>query len=714
MVTKLKKMSRRIEENGIGRRLLVAGIWVTMVLFFMGLGFAGSSVENMGMAIGDLREKEYVNSQLHRQDVVNALNEVHSNLTSNDPVPSKPSKDWKFQGIYDFVINRGSVLYKHKTNIPNEAYEEYLSKQETERESTEEGILELDGEKGKMENVSEPDITKSPKLAHWYFEQNLSCYYLWDGQKFAVGNDVGEDVKTEVQSQFAALGEERQIGIGFTDDMLSTGQRRLDQIRRNILAGGALCVLAFVIMIFGSILFLLGNQEHSVRKCYSDVAGLICLAACIGILAGFQWMKAESFRYIEDSSEIFHLTFRFVLPRALWMGTMLFVIGFCIYLIVKNLRRHIRVEEHFLFLWLARGIFERISGKAYYGEGIAECSRKRRKTVFFILLGIFLVSVIPLYIMPFWYAEFLYFHFLILHIFCFLLAGAVIAIYCYGSRKITREYGQLMAQVEELFKGNYQNDRLLAETSVFSRESLKLSMLGCQIQENIEKQLHAEKMKIDLVTNVSHDLKTPLTSIISYIDLLSREDLDPVARDYVKVLEQKSDRLKKMIADVFDLTKASSRNLKVEKEKLDFHKLLVQVLADMEQEIEKAPVKVIREFSDEAAMIDSDGQKLYRVLQNVLDNALRYSMPETRVYITLTRKQKGVVLRVKNVSGYEMNFTKEEVLGRFFRGDKARSTEGSGLGLAIAKEFTEVCGGTFDVGIDGDVFWTEICFPDIH
>ena len=165
-----------------------------------------------------------------------------------------------------------------------------------------------------------------------------------------------------------------------------------------------------------------------------------------------------------------------------------------------------------------------------------------------------------------------------------------------------------------------------------------------------------------------------------------------------------------MISDVFDLTKATSGNLEIKKSELDFGRLLIQILADMECIIEPAPVKVVSDIPEQPLQICSDGEKLYRVIQNILDNALKYAMPDTRIFVTLKEEGREAVLQVKNVSAYEMNFTREEVLGRFFRGDCARSTEGSGLGLAIAKEFTESCGGRMDLMISGDIFQVELRF----
>lgn len=229
--------------------------------------------------------------------------------------------------------------------------------------------------------------------------------------------------------------------------------------------------------------------------------------------------------------------------------------------------------------------------------------------------------------------------------------------------------------------------------------------------ESFEGQMKSERMKIALITNVSHDLKTPLTSIISYADLLSNEEsLSDAARDYVKVLVDKSNRLKHIVSDLFDLAKSTSGNMPVEFEKIDLKRLVEQTLADMNGDIEKSGLALRTKLPEGVFNIMADGKKLYRVFQNVVDNALKYSLLGTRIYIELENRNGTAVATIKNTAGYEMDFTVEEIMQRFNRGDKSRTTEGSGLGLSIAESFTQVCGGDFKVDIDGDLFKVTIQF----
>ena len=231
------------------------------------------------------------------------------------------------------------------------------------------------------------------------------------------------------------------------------------------------------------------------------------------------------------------------------------------------------------------------------------------------------------------------------------------------------------------------------------------------MQKSVEKQMQSERMKVELVTNVSHDLKTPLTSIISYVELLSKvEDLPPEARDYVAILAQKSDRLKSLVYDLFELAKSTSGSMEMQCEALDFHRLVEQTLAEMQERIDQSGLGLRVSLAEPPVTIWADGRKMYRVLQNIIDNALKYSLAGTRIYVDLTAQHGVALLTIKNTSGYEMDFSAEEITERFVRGDKARTAEGSGLGLSIAQSFTQACGGRLSVAIDGDQFKVFIRF----
>ena len=227
----------------------------------------------------------------------------------------------------------------------------------------------------------------------------------------------------------------------------------------------------------------------------------------------------------------------------------------------------------------------------------------------------------------------------------------------------------------------------------------------------VQKAVKAEKMRTELITNVSHDLKTPLTSIIGYVDLLEGvEELPDEARDYVSVIKTKSARLKHIISDLFDLSKSSSGNVELEMENLDLKKLLEQTMADMEDVIKSSDRVIKQDLPLKPVMIYADGKKMYRVFQNIIDNALKYSLENTRIFVNLKKENQKAIVEIKNIASYEMDFEEDEIIERFTRGDKNRATEGSGLGLSIARSFTEACGGSMKLVVDGDQFKVIIEF----
>lgn len=290
-----------------------------------------------------------------------------------------------------------------------------------------------------------------------------------------------------------------------------------------------------------------------------------------------------------------------------------------------------------------------------------------------------------------------------------LICGAIIlSAYIYLSLGDFKALKRMNEHISAVKSGDYTPRKEEVGSPIYAATE-RINEISTGIQENVEKQIKSERMKIELVTNVSHDLKTPLTSIISYIDLLSAEELPPAARDYVTIIEEKSQRLKTMVADLFDLAKATSRT-DVQAEEIDAVVLTRQVLGDLADKIETSGRQLKCDIQAETAPIFADGKKMYRVFQNIIDNALKYSMEGTRVYLTLKREMGRCEIVVKNIASYEMTFSPDEITERFTRGDESRSTEGNGLGLSIAKSFTEACGGEFNVEIDGDVFVAKIIF----
>ena len=228
----------------------------------------------------------------------------------------------------------------------------------------------------------------------------------------------------------------------------------------------------------------------------------------------------------------------------------------------------------------------------------------------------------------------------------------------------------------------------------------------------VDEKMKSERFKAELITNVSHDLKTPLTSIINYVNLLkSTEQTDPKAVEYIEVLDRKSQRLKKLTEDLVEASKASTGVLSVVREKISMGQLIDQALGEWEEKLNDKKLTLVATLPEGEAWVYADGRHLWRVIDNLLSNCAKYAMEGTRVYLDLERGKGQVALSVKNISREPLNVPAERLMERFVRGEESRSTEGSGLGLSIARSLTELQGGSFDLAVDGDLFKAIVTLP---
>lgn len=278
-------------------------------------------------------------------------------------------------------------------------------------------------------------------------------------------------------------------------------------------------------------------------------------------------------------------------------------------------------------------------------------------------------------------------------------------------RNFTKDTKAITDRLADLQPGTPREALKLSANSVLRETAENIDRLEDDIENMLKQRNRSNKLRVELITNVSHDLKTPLTSIINYADLLCEENLPEPAADYAVSLRNKSYRLKNMVQDVFELSKAASGNLRINKQPLDLAKLIRQTLADMDERIERSNLTFKTVIETEPIMIMADGEKLYRVFQNLFMNALQYSLENSRVYVMLYPEGGMAHTKIKNTSKEELNFKPGDIVERFVRADTSRTTEGSGLGLSIVQSFTEACGGTFSIDLDADMFTACVSFP---
>ncbi|WP_227867758.1 sensor histidine kinase [Clostridioides sp. ZZV15-6388] len=278
------------------------------------------------------------------------------------------------------------------------------------------------------------------------------------------------------------------------------------------------------------------------------------------------------------------------------------------------------------------------------------------------------------------------------------------------SKKTICEYNQLLDVTKKISDGNLEVN-MEDDLGFFNPIKDELGNIQSGFKKAVDEEVKSQKMKTELISNVSHDLKTPLTSIITYIDLLKDENItDENRKMYIDTLDRKSQRLQHLIEDLFEVSKVNSGDVHLNIVNVDIISLMKQTLLELDDKIAESSLKVRNNFSSEKIILPLDSQRTFRVFENLIINISKYAMPNSRVYIDILETDRQVNIMLKNMSATEIDFSVDDIMERFVRGDKSRNTEGSGLGLAIAKSFVELQGGKMKIDIDGDLFKVTITF----
>ena len=356
-----------------------------------------------------------------------------------------------------------------------------------------------------------------------------------------------------------------------------------------------------------------------------------------------------------------------------------------------------------------------LSGKAFgwIGQGILHIYRGCRAVVRMLpviwqwLLTAFAMVFIPFFFILLATSSYGFGELFWSMVFCLSII-ADIALVCYGAWC----FGILLKGAQQMAQGNlnYQIDTAFL-LGCFKDFAQQLNTVAGAAQTAAERQMKSERMKTELITNVSHDIKTPLTSIINYVDLLKKPHSEEDSAAYLEVLDRQSQRLKKLIGDLMDMSKASSGNVSVEIGQVDAVEAVNQALGEFADKLEQAQLVPVFRHPDFPVIMRADGRLVWRVLSNLLSNAVKYAMPGTRLYVDLMVLQSNAVLAIKNISRDELNVNADELMERFVRGDASRNTEGSGLGLNIAKSLVELQKGQMHLMVDGDLFKVTIILP---
>lgn len=273
-------------------------------------------------------------------------------------------------------------------------------------------------------------------------------------------------------------------------------------------------------------------------------------------------------------------------------------------------------------------------------------------------------------------------------------------------------FAKIEKKIKEMYEGNNSTKLKEAEfISEFKNTVTHLNDISNGFESAIQGRIKSERLKAELITNVSHDIKTPLTSIINYVDLLKQEDIqNDKVKEYIEILDNKSQRLKKLTEDLVEASKVSTGNVALNLEKINLVELIKQAAGEFEDKFEKRGLKTIIDCSKTELYTKADSRYMYRIIENLFSNVSKYALENSRVYVDIKEVEKNVIIEVKNISKDRLNISADELMQRFVRGDKSRTTEGSGLGISIAQNLTELQNGEFNLTLDGDLFKVQLKF----
>lgn len=506
-----------------------------------------------------------------------------------------------------------------------------------------------------------------------------------------------------------------QPGDGYYD--LNMYYEKATSVQPGRLAAISVVYLALSIVFFVILMCLAGHKNGVegisvafIDKLPGDVHLLLSVGVCTGIVTAVAavlisiW-ESSGYTYAYEHTAALRLFWSWWIPAlaAVVTGVCAFIAIEAIASVVRTLKAGKPWFRKFIIviitMWLFRGTarFIRLVGRGL-GNFMRAFTYKPKRLKMLTIFGIVLFTLFNLVFILLCFASPVFILFVLVW-----NAGALYFAAEYA-KNLDRIIVAATQRSEFVACGNLPNSlRLLADS---------LSYTNTELNRAISKAVKDERLKTELITNVSHDLKTPLTSVISYVDLLKKCDIsDESAQQYICVLEEKADKLKRLIEDLMEASKVSTGNVTINRVNLNLAELAVQAIVEANPEFEKAQLEIRFDEPEKPPVIFADSQKTYRVLENLLSNAKKYSAPGSRVYARVYETGRNGVFELKNISKDALNISAQELTERFVRGDRSRSDEGNGLGLSIAKELCALQGGQLIITIDGDLFKAEVLLP---
>ena len=605
--------------------------------------------------------------------------------------PSKEQAQKNINGLKNNAKNRLKELQNIKFIVINNKTNEYYSNTEYDN---------LNDFKKNINGHLDIEINKADKNRNYIKNLNNKTYTSNPTVEWELLNAVNtEDIQIYISFLNASYPKSFNY---FGTDKISENYARHNMAINNV----KLCIPLFITSLIASIILFvmykkididLFDKESKLLKLVKlipiEILGILILLETALLIGGLSNLSYIGYGYNYRVDKIIYISQIYILLISLILTTYFTIKKYKVYNSKKDL-----IKSSIL---ITLSVFS-INNIKVIKDSLIKVPLARRITL--IGIGCLIINAIGVLFGVF-----------ISHILTIIGSTIVLGFFIVYTLKTLSYANEIMEGTERIKEGDLNYKIPVKGNDNFTVLAQNINNIGEGLEKSIDKQLKSERMKSELITNVSHDLKTPLTSIINYVELIKKEEYikpDHI-KDYVNVLDSKSKRLKHLIEDLFEASKVGSGNIELNIEKIDLKQLLRQSIGEMEEKLSNSSLDIKINIPDNNIYIYADGRRMYRVFENLLSNIAKYSLNGTRVYIDLTENEETIKLSMKNISSYELNFDPKEIMERFKRADESRNTEGSGLGLAIAKDLVNLQGGKFEINIDGDLFKSTLEFKKI-
>ncbi len=692
LVTKWKKYSRTNISKAIAFILLVvclmSGVYSSIVIKLKVENYESITVEDYTKSNTMSNELRYVASRL---EYVLRYYKSEQYIKNGGTVENLSIKDsWQLSNLYNNFITEN----KYDNNKESE---ELFWKEKSKEINEIKDIIK----KSDLSNYQQiiDDLNNPPGLVYYASDNNNYCtntaeenkgyfasakaYLLIDEQGVNLSPSNGESTYSpSLVERFPAIeagSDEIKIYIGLTDEGLKIRKDKWSLDRHILLTNitiTAICILVSLLS-FIYLILVAGRkyQDDEIHYIFLDrlftdfnlVVIILIVAICIT-----RFNSVLNIRYINENLMKFAMMSFVCILSTVFIGLFLSI--------VKHIKDGTAIKYSLIYILLSNVII--IAVKLFRGGPLMF---KSMAGIVILMLSSFLSVRYPFMLL-------------------FILAAATYVVY-----KKVKSFKVIQDGIKVAKEGDYEFKINLEGNGEFKNLSEDINTITDGLKIAVQNKVKSEKFKTELITNVSHDIKTPLTSIISYVDLLKREGLQsPNAPKYLDVLDRKSNRLKVLTEDLFEAAKVTSGSMTVNFQKVNINSLVSQVMGELDEKIQESKLDFKVSSTDEKIFAYADGRLLSRVMENLLSNIFKYALKPSRVYIDIASNEKEVSVCFKNVSSSQLNIPVDELMERFKRGDESRNSEGNGLGLAIAKSLMELQKGVLELSIDGDLFKAEI------